>query len=425
LLISNEVKHQHILWRLIDETRLITNQDSFEQLFKTKEAKIRFLQDHTTSIYTRKISVLEQAILQGVGFLKFPTDFTIETIHAMLGNSFPPGVASRIMHGIQDALISSNKSQHNLKGIKRHKTQTWQNKTILDLFAGLGGISMGVDYVDDWVDYNTEPTIRNPMSREPSGTGTITKPLDMDHLLLVDSANMCYHMLCYSSNTKYCKWSKEVVVHCNAMEIDYRKYQNKVGLLTGGPPCQPFSMTGKRGGLQDAREGWHICAKALLETEAETFMFENVWGISMGSMGKETVSTITQMLSNPWLYFKTLSHKEGQTNSLRIILTSLKLSKKQPTYKWQVSHEMITCSDYNVPQNRKRMIFIGFRVPYETSMTLNHPYIRVFEYVKRYKKEDTRHVYKVISETAGYNDSRVARGDFPNIKKMTRTFCGG
>src|SRR4051812_47453372 len=51
----------------------------------------------------------------------------------------------------------------------------------------------------------------------------------------------------------------------------------RVDLLVGGPPCQPFSIAGKKRGLEDFRGDLVFeFVRLAAETETDAFIFENV-----------------------------------------------------------------------------------------------------------------------------------------------------
>src|SRR5689334_18509348 len=65
--------------------------------------------------------------------------------------------------------------------------------------------------------------------------------------------------------------------------VDFREYEGKVDLVTGGPPCQPFSLGGKHRAHADTRDMWPEAVRAVRETRPSAFIFENVKGLTRES----------------------------------------------------------------------------------------------------------------------------------------------
>jgi DNA (cytosine-5)-methyltransferase 1 len=61
--------------------------------------------------------------------------------------------------------------------------------------------------------------------------------------------------------------------------FDGSKYENKIDVLTGGFPCQPFSIAGKRKGSNDDRNLWSEMFRAIREIKPTWIVAENVRGI--------------------------------------------------------------------------------------------------------------------------------------------------
>ncbi len=66
---------------------------------------------------------------------------------------------------------------------------------------------------------------------------------------------------------------------------DFREYKGKIDILTGGFPCQPFSVAGKRLGTEDDRNLWNEMYRAIKEIQPRWVVAENVRGIINWSKG--------------------------------------------------------------------------------------------------------------------------------------------
>jgi len=115
---------------------------------------------------------------------------------------------------------------------------------------------------------------------------------------------------------------------CSPMEnIDLTPYIGKVNLLTGGIPCQSYSQSGLRKGLDDPRgELIYTFIDMLHLVKPEMFMIENVKGLITHEKG-ETIKTIINLLNREQLY--------------------------------DIEYKLLNSADFNVPQKRERVFIIG------------------------------------------------------------------
>lgn len=74
-------------------------------------------------------------------------------------------------------------------------------------------------------------------------------------------------------------WFPESESYEDITKTDFSKWNGQVDVLTGGFPCQPFSLAGKRAGANDDRYLWPQMLRAIHEIQPDWIVGENVSGI--------------------------------------------------------------------------------------------------------------------------------------------------
>lgn len=225
----------------------------------------------------RRLSVAEIAAIQG-----FPVEWVeVEGISegekiAVLGNAVPPPISTLLA-----SLLKEN--------IK------FENNSLIEICAGIGGLSSGFNYL--------QPIAKIELWDVAAKILRTNKP-----------------------------WPATCVVEGMAQDFDYYKYKGKVGLLCGGPPCQPWSQGGKQKGANDPRDVMGFTPTAIAECEPEVFLFENVPGLLLVKEHNDYVEDLFKSMSNP-----------------------------KPGLRYGLSTIVINAADYGIPQTRRRVFILGVK----------------------------------------------------------------
>ena len=84
-------------------------------------------------------------------------------------------------------------------------------------------------------------------------------------------------------------WFPNSISYEDITKTDFKEWRGQIDILTGGFPCQPFSVAGKRKGAEDNRYLWGEMLRAIRQIQPTWVVGENVNGIlSMVQPGKET-----------------------------------------------------------------------------------------------------------------------------------------
>lgn len=196
----------------------------------------------------------------------------------------------------------------------------------IELFAGAGGLALGTslagfshDAVFEW-DANACRTLRHNQARG----------------------------VCHSSN-----WE---IVEGDVCEYDFGKHADRTLVISGGPPCQPFSLGGKHRGSDDHRNMFPQAVRAIREIRPLAFMFENVKGL------------LRQNFAN---YYSYIIHRfrfpdvgpRGDEDWLHHLsrLEKLNTSGRHTGLQYNVVFQLLNAADFGIPQVRERVFIVGLR----------------------------------------------------------------
>jgi DNA (cytosine-5)-methyltransferase 1 len=128
-----------------------------------------------------------------------------------------------------------------------------------------------------------------------------------------------------------------------------------VMVVSGGPPCQPFSMGGKHRGHMDRRDMFPEAVRAVRELRPKAFIFENVKGL-MRETFADYFEYIHLQLSHP-------SFTRRKTESWREHRARLEKhhTSRRERAEYNVVFRLLNAANFGVPQRRERVFLVGFR----------------------------------------------------------------
>ena len=145
-------------------------------------------------------------------------------------------------------------------------------------------------------------------------------------------------------------------VEGDVRNIDFTPFQGNVDLVSGGPPCQPFSLGGKHKAHKDSRDMWPEAVRSIREIAPRAFIFENVKGLTRASFATY-LAYIVQQLTYPEIVRRSDEDWSDHLSRLEQHHTGGSYSGLKYNVVWQV----LNAANFGVPQRRERVVFVGFR----------------------------------------------------------------
>ncbi|MCX7004234.1 MAG: DNA cytosine methyltransferase [bacterium] len=139
-------------------------------------------------------------------------------------------------------------------------------------------------------------------------------------------------------------------------DFEFAHFRDNVQLVSGGPPCQPFSIGGKHRGQHDRRDMFPEAVRVVREVRPLAFVFENVRGLLRRSFAKYFQYILLQ-----------LQHPEVQKQGGEQWPEHLRRLEKHHTkgnYRglyYRTVFSLLNAADFGVPQRRERVAIVGFR----------------------------------------------------------------
>lgn len=151
-------------------------------------------------------------------------------------------------------------------------------------------------------------------------------------------------------------------------EVDFTQWSGKIDLVSGGPPCQPFSLGGKHQAFDDSRDMWPEAVRAVRETAPKAFIFENVKGLTRSAF-LNYFSYIKLQLEHPQV--TRVGDEDWRDHFAR--LEQHHLARNQNGLNYRVIAEVMNAADYGVPQRRERVVFVGVRADLDVQWSFPEP----------------------------------------------------
>ena len=203
-----------------------------------------------------------------------------------------------------------------------------KNKFFVDLFAGCGGLSLGLEKA------GFHPVFVNELNKDAMESYLLNRELIEPRLRLPEFH--CHDIKSIVSKKGAIKKLSRSLRETFDIETD----DGQLDLVVGGPPCQGYSGIGHRRSYSVDKK--HLPSNHLFEDMAwvvnklkpKIFLFENVRGL----------------LSSKW----TPSGSKGEIFE-KVVQTFNSIKG------YQIQHELLLAKNYGTPQNRPRVFLVGVR----------------------------------------------------------------
>lgn len=154
---------------------------------------------------------------------------------------------------------------------------------------------------------------------------------------------------------------------CDVRTFDFEDLRGPVDLVTGGPPCQPFSLGGLHRAFLDERDMFPEAIRAVRTLRPRAFVFENVKGLTRSKFANY-LEYVRLQLRHP-----EMTAKQGEPWLDHLArLEDHETGKRVRGLEYNVVLRVLNAANYGVPQRRERVFIVGFRA--DTNVDWHFPY---------------------------------------------------
>jgi len=196
----------------------------------------------------------------------------------------------------------------------------------VELFTGAGGLALGSELAG----FRTKAVVE----RDKWACSTLRSNVERGHPLVSS-------------------WN---IHETDVREFDFTSIGESIDLVSGGPPCQPFSLGGKHRGNQDSRDMFPSAVSAVRQLRPKAFVFENVKGLTRNSFTNYFNYIILQLT-----FPETVKKPNESWQDHLSRLEKIKTSSRSTGLTYSVVFRVLNAADFGVPQRRYRVFLVGFR----------------------------------------------------------------
>lgn len=138
--------------------------------------------------------------------------------------------------------------------------------------------------------------------------------------------------------------------------IKFGDIEEGVDLVSGGPPCQPFSMGGRARSAADERDMFPAASEVIRSVKPRAVLLENVRGLKRAAFANYFEFIVLR------IKFPELVAVPGETWVEHLArLQREETSGRDHGLHYVVANSLVNAADFGVPQHRHRVFIVGFR----------------------------------------------------------------